>query len=141
MPTQRQERINSLLQEEISRILLRELQDEILLLVTITGVAVSPDLHHARVYASVLGDDEQIRQALSSLLKHRKEIQHLLSENVVLRYTPRLIFVVDRTAARAQRIETLLHQLAEEPPVPRPPETDQPAPAIAADDWDDDDED
>ncbi len=136
MPTQRQERINSLLQEEISRILVQELQDEVLRLVTITGVSVSPDLHYAKVYASVLGDEEQIHEAMKVLLKRRKEIQHYLAENVVLRYLPRLSFVADRTAARAQRIETLLYQIAQEPPLPPLPA--QSAPDL---DWDDEDED
>ena len=136
MPTQRQERINSLLQEEISRILLRELQDEVLSLVTITGVEVSPDLHHARVFASVLGEDEQVHEAMKVLLKRRKEIQHYIAENVVLRYTPRLTFLADRTAAHAQRLEILLSKVAQEPPLPPPPDE---APHDI--DWDDDDED
>ncbi len=124
MPTQRQERVNSLLQEEISRILQHELQDEILSLVTITGVEVSPDLHHARVYASVLGEEAEVRQAMRMLLRRRRLIQQHLAENVVLRYLPRLHFVADRTAARAQRIEMLLSKVAQEPPVPRPVDSD-----------------
>lgn len=120
MPTQRQERVNSLLQEEISRILQHELQDDILSLVTITGVEVSPDLHHARVYASVLGEEAQVQEAMRMLLRRRRLIQRHLAESVVLRYLPRLRFVADRTAARAQRIESLLSKVAQEPPVPRP---------------------
>ncbi len=135
MPTQRQERVNSLLQEEISRILVRELQDEILSLVTITGVQVSPDLHQARVYASVLGDDEQVHEAMKVLLKRRKEIQRYLAESVELRYLPRLSFIADRTALGAQRIEVLLSKIAEEPPLPPLPEEE------ATDiDWDDDED-
>lgn len=124
MPTQRQQRVNSLLQEEISRILQHELQDEILSLVTITGVEVSPDLHHARVYASVLGEEPQVREALRMLLRRRRLIQQHLAESVVLRYLPRLSFVADRTAARAQRIEMLLSKLAQEPSVPRPEDSE-----------------
>jgi ribosome-binding factor A len=140
MPSQRQERINSLLQEEISRIIVRELQDEALLPVTITGVEVSPDLHHARVYASVLGDDVALREAMKTLAKRRVQIQGYLAESIVLRRLPRLTFLADRTAASAQRIETLLTKLAEEPPVPRPPEEDERPPAIPDDDWDDDED-
>ena len=136
MPTQRQERINSLLQEEISRILVQELQDDILSLVTITGVSASPDLHRAKVFASVLGDEEQVRKAMTVLLKRRKEIQHYIAENVVLRYVPRLAFIADRTAARAQQIETLLHKISQEPPLPPLPDEKQPDL-----DWDDDDDD
>ncbi len=115
MPTQRQERVNSLLQAEISRILQRELKEPAPERVTITGVEVSPDLHHAKVYVSVLGEEPEVRHALASLVRQRKTIQRLVAENVVLRYTPRLLFVADRTAARAQRIEMLLQKIAQEP--------------------------
>jgi ribosome-binding factor A len=118
MPTQRQERVNSLLQAEISRILQRELKEPAPERVTITGVEVSPDLHHAKVYVSVLGEEEEVRSALASLVRQRKIIQRLVAENVVLRYTPRLVFVADRTAARAQRIEMLLQRIAQEPARP-----------------------
>ena len=138
MPTQRQERINSLLQEEISRIVMRELQDEALLPVTITGVEVSPDLGHARVYASVLGDDVVLREAMKTLAKRRVQIQGYLAENLVLRRVPRLTFLADRTAAQAQRLEILLTKLAAEPPLPPAPAEDLP-PAIPDDDWDDED--
>jgi ribosome-binding factor A len=134
MPTQRQERVNSLLQEEISRILQQELQDEVLSLVTITGVQVSPDLHHARVYASVLGEEEQVREAMTTLFKRRKLIQRHLAESVVLRYLPRLTFVADRTAARAQRIEMLLQKVAQEPPLPPPRDEEEDAPPGAEED-------
>lgn len=118
MPTQRQERVNSLLQAEISRIVQRELKEPPPERVTITGVEVSPDLHHAKVYVSVLGEEPEVRRALASLVRQRKIIQRLVAENVVLRYTPRLLFVADRTAARAQRIEMLLQRIAQERALP-----------------------
>ena len=135
MPTQRQMRVNSLLQEEISLIVLRELPDPELNLTTITSVEVSPDLRHARVFASVFGEDEEYRLALNALKRHRKEIQELIGDRLDLRFTPRLNFVADRTAEQAQRIETLLHRIAEEPPLPEaPPES------LPADEPDDEDE-
>jgi ribosome-binding factor A len=119
-PSQRQMRVNSLLQEEISLILQRELMDPELSLTTITGVEVAPDLRSARVYFSALGEpqEEALHSALAALLKQRKLIQRLLADNVDLRYTPKLFFVSDTTAARAQELETLLHRVAQEPPLP-----------------------
>ena len=118
MPTQRQMRVNSLLQEEISSIVQRELPDPELDLTTITAVEVTPDLRYARVFASVLGEEEEFRLALNALKRRRKLIQEYLGDRLDLRYTPRLSFVADHTAARAQQIETLLHRIAEEPPLP-----------------------
>ena len=142
MPTQRQMRVNSLLKEEISSIVLRELPDPELRLTTITSVQASPDLRHARVFASVLGDDEEeYRLALNTLKRHRKEIQALIGDRLDLRYTPRLTFLADHTAEHAQRIETLLGRIAEEPPLPEPPAGTEPLPVDDLDDDDFDDED
>ncbi len=127
MPTQRQARINSLLQAEISQLLQREVDDEALLWVTITGVEVSPDLHHARVYASVLGDEASCQQALTALKRQRRYLQRRLGENLRLRYTPRLNFIADRTATQAQRIEALLSKIAAEAPPPNQAEASLPA--------------
>ena len=123
-PSQRQMRVNSLLQEEISLILQRELMTPELSLTTITGVEVSPDLRSARVYFSALGEpqEEALHAALAALLKQRKLIQRLLADHVELRYTPKLFFVADTTAAHAQELETLLHRVAQEPPLPPLPE-------------------
>lgn len=118
MPTQRQARVNSLLQAEISQLLQREVDEEVLRLVTITGVEVSPDLHHARVYASALGDEAECQQVIAALQHHRRYLQRRLGENLRLRYTPRLSFMADRTAARAQHIEVLLSKIAAESPTP-----------------------
>lgn len=114
MPTQRQMRVNSLLQQEISLIVQRELLDPELTLTTITGVEVAPDLRTAKVYASVLGEEAAVELALSALKRHRKHVQELLGDRLDLRYTPRLTFVADHTPAQAQRIEMILHHLAQE---------------------------
>jgi ribosome-binding factor A len=138
MPSQRQRRVNSLLQEEISLILQRDLMEPELSLTTITEVEVAPDLRTAKVYFSALGEDEDeaLRLALSALLKQRKLIQRLLADHVELRYTPKLFFIADTTAARAQELETLLHRVAQEPPLPpveeEGEETGQPRDADAA---------
>ena len=52
--------------------------------------------------------------ALSALKRHRKHVQELLGDRLDLRYTPRLTFVADHTPAQAQRIEMILHHLAQE---------------------------
>jgi ribosome-binding factor A len=121
MPTQRQRRVNSLLQEEISAIIQRELPQPELRLTSISSVEVSPDLRHARVFVSTLGEEEVATKALGALKRARKLIQERLGEHVELRFTPRLTFIADHTAARAQRIESLLHRIADEPPLPEAP--------------------
>ncbi|NSW55376.1 MAG: 30S ribosome-binding factor RbfA [Armatimonadetes bacterium] len=114
MPTQRQLRVNKLLQEEIADILQRELQDPLIGFATITGVEVTPDLKHAKVFVSVLGDDEAKHSTMKALRRGHKYVRAVLADRITLKSIPELNFRLDETAERAQRIEILLRQSAEE---------------------------
>lgn len=113
MPTQRQQRVNSLLQREISDILRREMEDPRVGFITVTGVDVSADLRHATVNVSVLGDAESKRQTLRALIRARNFIRNHLGDRLDLRRVPQLTIHLDDTAERAQRMEQLLREVAE----------------------------
>jgi ribosome-binding factor A len=103
------------LAEEISRILLREVDDPVIRLVTVTDVELSPDLKHARVFFSVIGDPApDPAETLRGLTRARKFIRRCLAQQAELRFTPSLEFRYDPTAEQAQRVETILRQIAEE---------------------------
>ena len=124
--SQRLERINQLLRDEISSILLRDLHDPLIGFVTITEVEVSPDLHFARVFFSVLGNAEQVQASTKGLRRARKYINARVAERVELRFIPKLRFQLDETAAHAQQMAELLraeHQQHGDAPVPPPPTT------------------
>lgn len=114
MPTQRQLRVNNLIQQEVAAIIQHDLQDPLLGFATITGVQVTADLRHARIFVSVLGDEQQKRDTIKALVRGRRYIRALLSDRIVLRTIPELQFTLDETAERAQRIEILLRQSREE---------------------------
>ncbi len=114
MPTRRQLRVNNLLQEEISRIIHTEIHDPDIGFVTITGVETTADLREARVYASVLGDEEEVRHTMAALTRARSAIRSKLGHHIRLKYTPQLAFELDETARHAQRIETLINQFQSE---------------------------
>lgn len=114
MTTHRMESVGRELQQEISNILRVDIDDPLIGFVTITGVEMSPDLKHARVYFSVLGDEEQKRESAKGIRRAAKYIRGLIAERMDLRYTPTLRFELDETAEKAQRIEKLLRQEAEE---------------------------
>lgn len=105
----RLERVSQLIRDEISSILRRDIHDPLIGFVTITDVRVSPDLRHAKVFFSVLGTDEQVKDSIKGVLRARKHINALLAERLDLRYIPKLHFQYDETAARAQRMEQLLN--------------------------------
>jgi ribosome-binding factor A len=110
MPGRRPERIAEQIREEVSQIILGDLQDRRIGLATVTDVELSPDLRHARVYVSVLGPDRQIQESLEALSSAEGFVRRQLSQALRLRYTPHLHFVQDETVRTASRIEEILKE-------------------------------
>ncbi len=138
MLSERQRRVGELVRAEISQMLLRELDDPgIQGLVTFTSVKVSADFSHAVVHVSVYGTEGQVESTLESLQRAAGFIRSLLKERLDLRKIPVLEFVLDDTAARAQRIEQTIRELREE----RGEEPIAPSPAERARLGEDEDED
>ena len=110
MRSRRIQRVSELVKQEISAIIL-ELNLTNCGLVTVTSAEISPDLKDGRVYVSVIGNPEQRRRAVIELDHLHGRIQHELSRRIILKYTPRLKFVLDETESHAQHIEHLLDEL------------------------------
>jgi ribosome-binding factor A len=111
--SERTRRIDHLLREEISAIIRREVHDPRIGFVTITGVDVSPDLHHATVWASVIGDERERRATLQVLGRAMPYVRHHLGV-LRLKRIPELHLREDDTAQRGTRIMQLLEQLETE---------------------------
>lgn len=110
MSHHRIERVSELVKQQIGEVLL-ELNLTDCGFVTVTSAHISPDLKDGRVYVSVIGTPEQQARALTMLEHQHGRIQHELAHRIVLKYTPRLKFILDETESKAQRIERLLNQL------------------------------
>lgn len=79
--------------------------------ITVTGVETAPDLHDASVYVSIFGHEEERAKMIRFLNANRKEIQHRMSRNVILKYTPRLHFKLDSSIENGDRVLGILAQL------------------------------
>jgi ribosome-binding factor A len=108
MQGKRLERVNQLMREEISRLVQRELKDPRLGWVTITEVAVTPDLRQAKVFVSVLGNEDKWVGSFKALESAKKFIWGALRRNLDLRVTPELDFRPDRSMEHAARMQALL---------------------------------
>jgi ribosome-binding factor A len=108
--SERTRRIDHLLREEISAIIRREIHDPRVGFVTITGVDVTPDLRHATVWASVIGDAQERRATIQVLGRAMPFVRHQLGP-LRLRRIPDLHLREDDTAQRGTRIMQLLDQL------------------------------
>jgi len=113
MQGKRLDRVNQLIKEEIGALLHRELKDPRLGFVTVTEVETSKDLRTAKVFVSVLGDDERWRGSLAALGSARGFIRNWLRQHLDLRVTPELDFRPDRSMEHAARIQALLRDLKE----------------------------
>jgi ribosome-binding factor A len=123
--TQRTDRIDQLLRQEIGDILARDIQDPRIGFVTITDVETAPDLSTARVWVSVIGQPEERAQTLRALQRAMPFVRHELGGRVRLRRIPELHLRADDTAERGTRVLQLLAELeAGETPVEPPPTTE-----------------
>lgn len=108
----RMRRVDETLREIIADELTR-LKDPGLGFVTITGVETSPDLRAARVFWTVLGDEEQRAETAAALQRARARIRSAAGEQIRLKYLPDLVFTYDVSIDRGMRMERLLHELEE----------------------------
>lgn len=107
----RPHRVGEQLQKEISALLLKGLKDPRVGFVTITGVSVTPDMHLARVYYTVYGDETQRIDTQKGLKSAVPFIRRELSRRLRLRFVPELIFEFDKALEYGNRIDSLLRQL------------------------------
>jgi ribosome-binding factor A len=104
----RMRRVDEAMREVLSGAITSELKDPRVGFVTVTAVETSPDLRHARVFVSVLGDAGVRRRSLDGLSSAHGYLQRRVAEELRLKHTPTLDFVYDDTTDRGQRIEQLL---------------------------------
>lgn len=108
--SQRSRRVDRLLQEEISTIIRREVQDPRVGFVTITSVEVTRDLQHATVWVSIIGDEQQRAASMGALGRAMPFVRHHLG-TLRLRTIPQLHLREDDSAQRGTRVMQLLDQL------------------------------
>ena len=105
----RTQRVADLIQTALAEILQQEAKDLHLgTMVTVTSVEVAHDLSFAKVFVSVLHED-QAKQTLSALNQQAKHLRYLLAQAVELRIAPELKFVYDDSAVRGSRISSLIN--------------------------------
>lgn len=108
--TRRTDRVGEAIQELVAGLLVREIKDPRIGLVTITGVRVSPDLRHARVFFSCLGDDEQRNRSLRGLRSAAGFIRGQIARQLNLRVAPEVVFEFDPSLEEAERLSRLLKE-------------------------------
>jgi ribosome-binding factor A len=109
--SQRTERIDELLRQEIGQAIERELADPDIGFATVTGVETSPDLSYARVWVSVIGSAEQRQATLAALRRAMPYVRRGLGAKLRLRRIPDLDVRLDDSVERGTRVLHLLDEL------------------------------
>jgi ribosome-binding factor A len=113
----RSERVAEGIREEVATFLAEDAKDpRIVGLVTVTGVDVTRDLRHAKVFVSILGSDEEREATLEGLDSAASHLRSRIGRALRLRVAPEITFRYDESIARAAKIEALLAELREPPP-------------------------
>ncbi len=106
----RMRRVDEAVREVLSGAITQELKDPRVGFVTVTAVETSPDLRHARVFVSVLGDEAQRERSMDGLRAAHGYLQRRLNEELRIKHTPSLDFIYDDSVDRSLRIQTLLER-------------------------------
>jgi ribosome-binding factor A len=106
----RMRRVDEAVRAVLSDAISKDLQDPRVGFVTVTAVKTSPDLRHARVYVSVLGDERRA-DSLSGLRSARGFLQSRVAAELTLKHTPAITFEYDESVDRGMRISQLLDEV------------------------------
>jgi ribosome-binding factor A len=111
MVTRRQKQIANLIQKELGDLLEKRVSDPRLDFVTITAVEISSDLRQAHIYVSTMGDQQEAMEGFDHAMSF---LRRELGSRLALRYLPELIFHLDTSLERGERIHRLLEEIQQE---------------------------
>lgn len=106
----RTDRINEQFRQEIALLIRDEVRDPRAALATITAVEASPELDHARIYVTALGEESEKEAIVEGLRSAAPFIRGMLGRRLHMRRIPELHFELDRRLENARRIESLLRE-------------------------------
>ena len=122
MTAPRRARITDQIQRELAELVRLELRDPRVGLVTLTGVELSGDQSHAKVYFTVLGSPSDVELALEGLRRAAGFLRSQLAHRLTTRKVPELGFEYDESVERGVRLSRLIDEAVKpQPPAPRRP--------------------
>jgi ribosome-binding factor A len=130
MSSRRVQKAAEAIREVVSMAILTELRDPRIADVTVTYVELSPDMRHAKVHVSVMGDAKKQDLCLHGLQHSAGFLQRKVGQRIDTRYTPKIEFLLDMGVKRSIEITQILDEVL---PAEAPPATGDNDPAQALD--------
>jgi len=114
MATRRTLKAAEAIREVVSMAILTEIRDPRVQNVTVTGVAVSPDMRNANVLVSIMDDEAKQQTCLRGLMNSAGFLQSKVAKRIETRYTPRLTFEIDEGVKKSLEVGKILHEIEQE---------------------------
>lgn len=105
------EKLQELIKQEMSKMLLTDLKDPRIGFVTVTDVEMTGDLREAKIYVSIMGGAEQVANSLEGLNSALGFIRREIGQRIRLRFTPEISFALDTSLDYGDHIQKLLLQV------------------------------
>ena len=105
------EKLQELIKQEMGKMLLTDLKDPRIGFVTVTDVELTGDLRSAKIFVSIMGDDEQIKNSLEGLQSALGFIRREIGQRIKIRFTPEISFALDTSLDYGDHIQKLLLQV------------------------------
>ncbi len=106
-PGRRQKRVAGLIQDELSRVFIQDIQRSFNCLITITRVEMPADLKSATIYLTVMGSDDP-DHILESIRQRAGHFRKIIASAVNIKYNPQLFFILDPVPEYEARIDDLI---------------------------------
>src|SRR5512146_1243180 len=114
----RQDQLGQVIAHELSDLMRLRMKDPRIGFASITGVEVSKDLSHAKVFVSVMGSSEEQRETMRGLRHAAGFLRHELAQRLTVRHVPEISFQLDESIARGARMLELINQVSGAPAAP-----------------------
>ena len=105
------EKIAGLIQKNVSEIIQFNLKDPKIGFITITDAQVTNDLSYAKIFVSFLGQNARKEEGMKALERSKGYIRSELSKRLSTRKVPELIFVLDDSLEKGNRIDRIIYEI------------------------------
>ena len=104
----RVEKLQELIKQEVGKMLLKEIKDPRIGFVTVTEVEMASDLHEAKIFVSIMGTEENIKETLKGLRSALGFIRREIGKRIRMRYVPKFSFALDTSLNYSEHIQKIL---------------------------------
>lgn len=107
----RVEKLQELIKQEMSKMLLKEIKDPRIGFVTVTDVEMTSNLREAKIFVSILGGDDKIQESLEGLKSALGFIRREIGKRIRMRYVPKISFDLDTSLNYSEHIQKILFEI------------------------------